>query len=100
MHTKPYLIVFHTKKSTVGYAVVNAQNPGQAMALLKRQGRFQEEGYHIETCEELWSPCSDLMIVTEGVLTKEYNAFEIARKHGYKGTEEQWLESFKKDYSK
>lgn len=81
MRTKPYVLTFHTKEASIGFAVVNAMSPGQAEAILKSQGRYKEEVYHVEVIEELFSPCDDLSIVTEAILYRNQKYSIIDRMH-------------------
>lgn len=91
-----YLIVFTTKEdNSNGYAVVRGCSVGQVRKLLLNQGRYKPLGYQIAAIKEIGNSrgcrSSDL-IVEEGITSQGLSAYEIAVKHGYRGSEQEWLD--------
>lgn len=97
---KEYLVRYNiNKRDYFGVAVVVASSEQNAIEILKAQGAYNGtpnsyiilEVALINDTDQYNAAC----ILEEIFTTNGDSAYELAVKHGYKGTETQWLESLK-----
>lgn len=77
-----------------GYCIVSADNPKQAESIIRAQSRYHDA--RIADFKKLCWQDTDTHIIYEGAITTlGKNAYDLAVKHGFKGTVEDWLKSLK-----
>lgn len=91
MHT--YIVQFSYDHGN-GYAIVNGKSPQNIEGTLRRQSKY--EHITVTSYREIEYFGNDTSLIFEGgITTYGHSAYDIAVEHGYRGTEEQWLESLK-----
>lgn len=77
-----------------GYCIVSADNPKQAESIIRAQSRYHDA--RIADFKKLCWQDTDTHIIYEGAITTlGKNAYDLAVKHGFRGTVEDWLKSLK-----
>lgn len=100
---KGYILEYVTEEGLSGIALVNANTSISAENILKRQGIFSSLGYKVGSATPIYNNVciNPNTIIGEAVSGKGdkgddgKSAYDIAVEHGFKGTEEEWLESLK-----
>lgn len=97
---KEYLIRYRIdREATFGVAIVVAASPQAAISLLEAQGSYNGAGYKYQITEIAVINDTDKYntpsILEEISTSAGYSAYEIAKKYGYTGSEEEWLTSLK-----
>lgn len=91
---KGYLIQYFNDDGN-GYAIVGAPSPKEAEQILESQSKFNTT--FIITSMKLIEGCFPAnTIVQEGVVNNALSAYDIAVKHGFQGSEEEWYYSLYK----
>lgn len=97
---KEYLVRYRIdREATFGIAVVVASSPQNAISILESQGSYNGAGYKYQITEVVLINDTDeystSSILEEISTSAGYSAYEVAKKYGYTGSEEEWLTSLK-----
>ena len=92
---KTWLIQFSYKEGN-GWAIVNAHSLQQAKNIFISQSQFSSKDVSVCSAKELRYFGEEMQLVYEGSATTfGKSSYDIAVLNGYKGTEQQWLDSLK-----